>query len=1054
MFGFSSSNDETEEDVAEKLQEELSEMEQQTEEDRDTETLLGEEYSIIGKETENAGPYEVIEHTESGEVVAGPKVRHMFERVTAHPNEQIWLGYEDTAQKGFRETPLDFTALRRHLWVSGTTGAGKTTFLQNKAVQHAYAGHGFCNIDPKASDTIELLQMLPSHRMDDVIFLEPGSPEFDRNVTINMLDMPPIENEAQREKEIESRVENLQAIFDTDDYWGPRMESITESMGRAMLHYNVEVALDPDRPPSEKYSIIDMYDVLQSERKRMEFVETVGAKYEFLRRGLEKIAQMKDDDVMPLTRRIKSWVENGIVRKIIGSKDTSIDWDQVVDENKILLVRIPVDSQDVHQMIALTVLRNLWSAKKRQDRDPNRPTKPYFLQLDEFERIANDNLPIEDMLVRARSMWLSVTIGTQYPYQIEKDHPAVMRAVENNANTRMAMRTPGERDASLLMSGFRGYNKEDLVALEYYRAWTKVPEEDGEESEALNIRTFAPYPPLRNESLAKSVIKVSLREHGTQMLTDTDILRSLNHSGFAGPAGGGTTAESIKPTGGADTGDLSSASENPLGEAEAIDPDDLPEDDLLEGVYAAQVQYADEESYVEKERAVEEIERRFGETGYDSKISNAFEKNEYIQTDRVDGEPAVKLTEGGKAKVFSADTGSSASGGGSDHRYILQESYRAFTKLGALTYLPTQEGDSLPDGVADLPIDPLQDADSLEEVHELEAKLKENYSRLYDISQGRHISIEAETSTIKKPMQTLTNLRKALESDRMCVFTCKDATFDDVDNHGFTYWPGRGEKIIYDTSGSEIDYENITCVSETDKDGCRQFYNKNAQFRVGEGRVAVRPAVDSSNELTWHETPDGDVVAETDDGMTVARFSQPQKLEDPEDINVYAYREQNDEGNWVVREGMETDSGKWGQHSEVTHGPYSTVDELEEEWQSLYQPFIPENELPHLPEEEDFTFVVFPDSNNEEYDEPMVYEQGELEPLYPEEMDVDAAIDADGQGNTDSGPQAQDSESEGTTATTTEADEAATEETPPTDRTTSDDQGETNSSDVSEVDFV
>ena len=141
-----------------------------------------------------------------------------------------------------------------------------------------------------------------------------------------------------------------------------------------------------------------------------------------------------NDDVRPLTRRIKSWVENSIVRKIIARRESTISWDDIVDNNKILLVRIPVDSSDVHQMITLTVLRNLWSAKKRQVRDPERDTVPYFLHVDEFEKVANDNLAIEDMLVRARSMWLSVALGTQYPFQIEKDHADVMRAVENNAN--------------------------------------------------------------------------------------------------------------------------------------------------------------------------------------------------------------------------------------------------------------------------------------------------------------------------------------------------------------------------------------------------------------------------------------------------------------------------------------------------------------------------------------------------------------------------------------------------------------------------------------------
>ena len=85
----------------------------------------------------------------------------------------------------------------------------------------------------------------------------------------------------------------------------------------------------------------------------------------------------------------------------------------------------------------------------------------------------------------------------------------------------------------------------------------------------------------------------------------------------------------------------------------------------------------------------------------------------------------IGLTDAGRNKVFSADTGSSGSGGKDMHRYILKESYRAFTKLGAITTLPTQEGESLPDGVADLPINPLEDAETTDEVYELDKQLEE-----------------------------------------------------------------------------------------------------------------------------------------------------------------------------------------------------------------------------------------------------------------------------------------------------------------------------------------
>lgn len=919
--------------------------------DPDQQSLTGDQYDIAIEEREKAGTHEVRVETASHGPVAGRKVRRMFERAHRKPDRPIWVGYDDTARNGWREAPIRFKALKAHMWISGTTGAGKTTTLRNKAIQHAYAGHGFCNIDPKASgDTLELLQTLPKHRLDDVILIEPGSPEFEQVVGINMLDMPAIEDDNRREKEIESRLENLVAIFDNDEYWGVNMQAVTESMGRAMLRHNAEVSLDPERDASEKYSVIDMYFILLNAERREQFAEEVDDVY--LKEFLFEIAEMDDDDLRPLTKRIKSWVENAVVRKIIARRESTIDWDDIVDNDRILLVRIPVDSEDIHQMISLTVLRNLWSAKKRQDRSPERETEPYFLQVDEFEKVANDNLAVEDMLARARSMWLSVTLGTQYPFQIEKDHEGTMRAMQNNCNTLLAMRTPGGDDARILMERFEGYSAGDLMDTDFYRTWTKIPLEGGRESDPVNLMGFAPYPPLRSEEAAKDAIRENMDEFGATPLTDAEIQRELKY---------GEYNEAVDPAAapGADINPDAAALDS--GE---VSVEDLPVEAIMEGIYAAQVQEADEETLVSVSRAKAEIEKRLGSTGYESQLSNVFEETAEIKMDRRSGEQAVGLTSQGRNRVLSADTGSSASGGKGDHRWVLQQSFKAFTKLGALTRLPTQEGDELPDGVADLPIDPLAEADSVQEVHELEAQLQDDYERLYALSEGRHISIEAETSTISKPSKTLTNLRKAIESDRLCVFTCKDAT---AKGKGLTYWPWRGEKLIYDTDGGEVNYDEITCVKEVDEAGNRTFYNGETNIPVDGDGVAVRPQADDS--LTWHE--DGDaVVATAGDGSEVARFDDIDGLADASPEEVGAYRTLNDQEQWVVKTGTET------------HGPYGTLTELREDWQELITPFIPEREFPRAPTDDDFVFVVFPDNDNEEYDEPVLYEQGEQRCLW------------------------------------------------------------------------
>ncbi|WP_157525758.1 type IV secretory system conjugative DNA transfer family protein [Halorientalis sp. IM1011] len=933
--------------------EECADSEQSDNQGEGPTTIAGEPYRVTVTDYTRVGGKRVLAETESGETVAGPHVRKMLESGNSDPEKPLWIGYNEGAQTGFREAPVRFPALFRHLWLSGTTGAGKTTVLQNNAVQYAYAGHGFCNIDPKASgDTLELLQQLPSHRLDDVILLEPGTDTYEKTIGINMLDMPETDSESELEAEVESRIENLRAIFDSGSHqtdWGVNMDTILSSVGRAMLRHNA------DADPDERYSIIDMYFLLKRATRRERFAREVVEEDPYMEYLLD-VAEMDDETIQPLTKRIKDWVENAVIRKIIACRESTIDWDDIVNNDRILLVRIPVDNEDIHQMVTLTVLRNLWSAKKRQDRDDEIPTKPYFLQVDEFEKVANDHLDVKGMLARARSMRMSVTLGTQYPGQIEEEFPDTKRAMENNCNTLLALKTPGEHDSRLLMKRFKGYEAEDVQSISLYNAWTKIPLAGGRESEPVKIKTFAPYPPLRSLDEVHTAIEASLDQYGTTPLTDDEIQRNLKH------ADAGEYVDAVDET-----------------DEDGTDAGSIPTRTILEGVFAAQNRPevgVDDQGFVALEDAEREIERRIGDTGYQSQLSNAIEKTlysgEYAVVDRRSGQSAVKLTDDGLVELFRQDTGSSASGGGDDHRVILQKSYEAFTKLGFVTRLPTQEGDELADGIADLPIDPYQET-ARREILEKEQTLREGYPAVWELSDGRHVNIEAETSTIEKPKQTLTNLRKAVNSGRLCVFTLKD---ESASKGEFGYWGRRGEQVLYDSwregNGTVIDYDRLTFASSVD-DGHRHFYNKASFVEFDDGVYALRPTyeedIERSLEIEWQETAEG-IVCRDSHGSVHARFDDTYELEKPSPNAFPAYYEYDrSEQEFVVWENGDKRL-------------YNSREELEADWKRIYAPFVPEIEFDRMPSEEDFVFIVFPDADNESFEEPQIYEKGEVRSLH------------------------------------------------------------------------
>ncbi|WP_317176175.1 type IV secretory system conjugative DNA transfer family protein [Halomontanus rarus] len=666
-------------------------------------SLLGESYDITEQNTDYVGSKPVIAETMNEGTVAGSHVREMLESGVDLAPSPLWIGYDEDAQRGFREAPLRFESLFRHIWITGTTGYGKTTQLLNMMVQWAYSGYGFVYFDPKGRDSHEFLRMLPENRLDDVVWIEPGSTTHDKTVGMNFLEVPECETEEEHENEIENRIENLKAIFDTDEYWGINMESITESMGRAMMQ-------------SEKpFSVIDMYFTLLNAERREEFALDVDDPY--VREFCLEIARMEDETVRPLLKRIKSWVENSVIRRIISHRESTIDFRDIIDNDRIVIVRTPVENTDIKKMVTLGVMRNLWSAIQQRSYERDTDPEPYFVLCDEFDDIASDNLDIESMLARARSMRLSVTLASQYPSQFDED---TLKAMQNNCDNLIAFSVNDVDDAQLLMKRFRDYTAEDLISTDQYRAWTKLPLEGGRYSEPVLLRTFPPYPPLRSLDAVDDIIEASLDRYGTDPLTDAEIMQNLIYS---------DANEAASPT-------------QILAETMA---DAIRAVQIREGVRAengwVDVTAVDEELSIRLETTHPDIDYAYED------LPDVRDQSGLIDVKLQDEDIVARLTADGETLV-APETGTVGSAGGTDHDAVLMDTEQALTERGFSVEILEQDGSEQPDAIATHPD--------------------------YDVV----FNIEAETTTPDRPAKVLQNLKRAHEADRIPIFVVRPGDTD------------------------------------------------------------------------------------------------------------------------------------------------------------------------------------------------------------------------------------------------------------------------------------
>ncbi|MFC6732371.1 MULTISPECIES: TraM recognition domain-containing protein [unclassified Haladaptatus] len=664
---------------------------------------FGESYDISVTNSASVGGKPIIADTETEGIVAGSHVREMFEASAETTRAPLWIGYDEDAHRGFREAPLSFTSLFRHIWITGTTGYGKTTALLNMMVQWAYAGYGFVYVDPKARDSRELLRMLPEYRLDDVVWIEPGSVEHDRVIGLNFLELPDCTTTTERENEIENRIENLKAIFDTDEYWGVNMESITESMARAMMQ-------------SEKpFSVIDMYFTLLNAERREEFALDVDDPY--VREFCLEIAKMDDETVRPLLKRIKSWVENAVIRRIIAHRESTIDFRDIVANDRIVIVSTPVENTDIKKMVTLGVMRNLWSAIQHrsygQDTDPD----PYFVLCDEFDDIASENLDIESMLARARSMRLSVTLASQYPSQFDE---RTLKSMQNNCDTLISFSVNDVDDARLLMKRFQGYSAEDLISTDQYQAWTKLPLGGGRYSDPVLLQSFPPYPPLRSADVVDDIIEQSLSQYGTDPLTDAEILQNLLYS---------------------DSND-------------AANPDKLLAETMAEAIRAVQIREGvrADNGWVDVTTVDDELIVRLESADEDHPnlnvdpvdlpdirdTSRLIETDIDLQADTV----VTRLSDAGE-DAARPETGAVRSAGDTAHDALLADAETILTEHGFSVSIIEQDGSSQPDATATHP--------------EFETDF----------------AIESETTTPERPAKVLQNLSRAHEAGQAPIFVVR-----------------------------------------------------------------------------------------------------------------------------------------------------------------------------------------------------------------------------------------------------------------------------------------
>lgn len=362
----------------------------------------------------------------------------------------------------------------RHIYTIGKTGMGKSTMLENMAVQDIINGEGMAFIDPHGKTADLLLDYVPEERIKDVIYFAPF--DLDNPVSFNVMEDV---GKDQRHLVANGLMATFKKIW--PDVWSARMEYILGNTILALLEYPDSTLLGVNRMLSDKAYRDKVVDNVSDGSVKAFWLDEF-ANYN------ERYMQEAGDAIK---NKIGQFTANPLIRNIIGQPKSSIDMRKVMDEKKILIINLSkgqVGEQNA-SLLGGMIITKIYLAAMSRSNVPEKQLRelPYFyFFVDEFQSFVNDSFA--DILAEARKYKLSLTIAHQY---IEQMPETVRNAVFGNVGTTICFRV-GPFDAEVLETiFFPTFTKEDLVNLGFAQIYLTLMV-DGVGSPPFSATTLPP----------------------------------------------------------------------------------------------------------------------------------------------------------------------------------------------------------------------------------------------------------------------------------------------------------------------------------------------------------------------------------------------------------------------------------------------------------------------------------------------------------------------------------------------------------------------------------
>lgn len=396
---------------------------------------------------------------------------------------------------------------RRHLYVVGKSGSGKSKLLETLIIDDILDGKGVCVMDPHGDLIQDIIKYIPEEKAKDIIYFNIGDLE-------HPLSFNPLENVSldMKQQVTQGLIEVFEKFFGGD--WSPKIEHVFRYTCLAMLDY-------PDS------TLVGMMKMLTNRKFRQKVIPEIKdsvVKHFWANEFSSWSEKFDNEAILPLVNKLGQFLSNHLIRNIVAQPKNKFSFNDIMNNQKVLLIELSKGKlgEENAALLGAMMITKVYQTAMERAKLPEQDRKDFYLYIDEFQNFATETF--ENILSESRKYRLLLTISHQYLAQVPSD---IKGTVFGNIGSIIAMRV-GADDGTYLSNEFTPiFGTEDFINLGVREMLIKMSI-DGQTTQPFSAMTLD-VPPPPEPNAAQAIIDYS-REHYSVNLEEIERLMTQIYS--------------------------------------------------------------------------------------------------------------------------------------------------------------------------------------------------------------------------------------------------------------------------------------------------------------------------------------------------------------------------------------------------------------------------------------------------------------------------------------------------------------------------------------------